>query len=929
MNRFFSKTMFLLLVGLLLGSVPHTFALQNFSETVRGAPKKLGEAVSDSLSGSGNGMYLKVYEDVIRNPNKLLKERVSQRFGINFDLDLAPRPDTVGPAWFKDFFHVGPQDLFAKVPLVQPNLKDNLQRVCVEMRLAQIDDRRMEWEILKKRAKEKKEKLLTPKPSKKGEKPPAPNLAEIEFLNRIAERLAVNQERDIKALLRNLPSPSQVLDQEALLQCYSEFSQEIDFEMALQTMLNPSRKQLETLQIFTNGVLDNLGGTFSKSFPNYDLLLDLQIIDRMIFGSSVTLDKRKGGVDQIAQMKKEKKGAGSLATAPQIKDILRIQGGFQVNIPGPQSSVFKSPYRLPKFVPAGDNPLIAPDKESFPSTPSTTVYPESKGFGTTADGGKYCPAEMKGGLQLNESEIGAAPGSFTAGGAAGSSVAGSSRGTSTGGSFEEGEDAELVREDGQSPVVVGPGAASSSPFKDKADNTTAKSPSKNRKELCENGFRFGNDFLTLLFCLDIRFSFTGKSWTAAEKIEDQECLFCHIAQINKTFEEKVLKRSVRPHKNTGTIMESAICEGGYSKDIGFHFDIDFVPVKIFPDICYPVGGVSKPEYALLRGHPDISAKVDQPGKSFQCNQDIFAKESVKECEERIGVNRISYDDIKKNYSAAIAKQIQDLDEIGPKENKWVRLVGHQGLAKGILEHFLYRLGKIKKEKAPFGLETVQDFFERQQKLQKKVDEIRSGKLSDGEKMKELVCVKGYLSDQFQCPDGDTLKKLDEDIEKERQRVFTILRRWNQQSKDFNRESRCSQFEGQGLITALEKTFSDRLSLDFYLNTPKQRIKSPQDQFLPQIAATTEIDDVGGLLSQVDRVIKQLGELKDTKEEEKKEERDQVEALQYLALFTEMQSFQKSFDSIRKQVLRFFNEKTFASTSGQKINVLESFLEKAP
>src|SRR5690606_15440886 len=99
----------------------------------------------------------------------------------------------------------------------------------------------------------------------------------------------------------------------------------------------------------------------------------------------------------------------------------------------------------------------------------------------------------------------------------------------------------------------------------------------NRKALCEGtvGVNIGNDFLQLLFCLDIRFAKLGKTWQTGR---EDNCIACHIAAMNQTFEERVLKSSVRPHKNTGTVMESAICEDGYGDDVGFHFFLEWVPV---------------------------------------------------------------------------------------------------------------------------------------------------------------------------------------------------------------------------------------------------------------------------------------------------------------------------------------------------------------
>ena len=116
--------------------------------------------------------------------------------------------------------------------------------------------------------------------------------------------------------------------------------------------------------------------------------------------------------------------------------------------------------------------------------------------------------------------------------------------------------------------------------------------------------------------------------------------------------------------------------------------------------------------------------------------------------------------------------------------------------------------------------------------------------------------------------------------------------------------------------------------DYYLDTNFRRTQNPQEQVAGQIIANTDVEDLSLLFQEIDKEV--TFNLDDRQERAlRTSETDQDRALLLQnALGKEMMSFKSTLQALTGWWYAMVGEDQFVSRSGQKINVLESFLDKS-
>ncbi len=924
---------------------------------IRQAPKDVYEAVHGFGEGSGTGFYMSIYESVVSQPNTAVENRIKERFGISsFSLDIAPASGS-GPQIFTDFFKVGASSLFSPVKRYQPNLFGSLQQDCRRIKAAQISDTERQWDLVSARVQEQidelNKKIITGKASDV-EKKKMENLkasrANIEAV-KVASMVLLTQQVSKKVNL----------DQQALLTCYVEFSHDIDFEIQLQKLLHPHSVQLEAMQTFTNGKLDDFtrsGGELNPTdinlgyvFPRYDLLLDLQAIDTLIFGSPLVIDRP----DSVAPAGTPGAKKKTFSNYPELAQaVMENQKSVE--------SIVGKP--LPNLINPNSNlqPVVSPQPDSsgkvlFKVAPGSGIesIPPSSGFGSGIGAiviaGPTCPVTNRSGLSLDYSTVGKAPGTVATVSPAFDEVQYVRKLTGNEPALVSSRDTTLPNTNIFAPPLLTPGRPLSEVDQHIAkdiDQLKARgqfSVGKNEKAACQgaSGLNLSNDFLDLSLCLDFKMSKTGKTW---KSVNDDTCLQCQIAKMNQVFEDKVLKKSVRPHKNTGTIMESGLCEDATSSNMNWGGLIEWVPVKLFDDLCYPKAGVSQEDYAKLVGYPEIVSKIDQSDKEIICRGDFIDPDAIARCSKAISGPKMSYEQFKMYYLKGLdwlvklqkgnqnAHGIEQPEDADKEKNTWARLVGDRGIVERELHVLLYRLGKVP---AQFEEDKniQQDFKKRLDGLRAKLKTIQDLPESE-DKIQQFLCLKGYFYGEQQQAGGvkafdcagfsETFKKLDDDVNAERTRIGKMLKRWNQMSADFDRDHACSVFDSMS-FKRLEQGIVNRFSSDFYLDTNTGRKEAPEDQFLKQISVNRGIDDLSQLFSEVDKSISTVKDVNDQKIKAQQVTNDQQVVLQFAQIRDEFKQFQTNLGSLTDAWGKMIQTDSFVSKSGGRISILESFLEK--
>jgi hypothetical protein len=889
MFKWFLRSGVALLSLMMVQSSAVAFQFSDVSEVIRKGPQRGLDALQTIGDGGGDGFYSAIYADTIRNPNRLVEEKIKDRFGIDFKVDLT-LPAQQGQYLFTDFFQNPGGSL--ENPSA-PVLRSSLQSDCVRVKAAQAEDEARRWDLVKRRLNQRSTSSNSEQVRR-------------EVVLRLVEAVDDETRRRIDQAFAQIPAYDSLNSQQQLLRCYEDLSTEVDFELKLQSLLNPTRKQIESLQTFMNGRLDDFQQnvpltdfSYGTAFPRYDLLFDIDVIDMIFFGTAVATDSGRTG------------SSADTSGADDFDDYQEILAAtFNPNILPDGSTVTTT----------GSQGSSVPGSSS---SSSTTVFESAESqFGSSSRdfSGPLC-VETATGLVLDYSPLEVEIRSGASG-----------QGTVIS------ENGRIEPSAALPPPPLDVNRIASDSFQPAPTSFTAEGSytfGKNRKAICEGtvGVNLGNDFLHLLFCLDIRFAKLGKTWQSSR---EDNCIACHVSSMNQIFEEKVLKSSVRPHKNTGTIMESAICEDGFGDDVGFHFFLEWVPVKFYPDICYPKGGVTDATYAELIGYPEIVARVNRPGFYVDCQVDFTDEDAVDRCREALQADQLSYEDFRASYLNTVNQQIQSVEEIDKESNIWAKLVGDQGIAQRELHFFLYRSGKD----LPWYGED--DFFEpefknRMEYLRTTTAEIlRDPSLvvdaQRDQKTEQLLCLKGSYFQQGGTHDcriyDDTFRELEEDINMERERVAKISRRWNLRSQDFNEENSCSTFSGSGPFEAFWKTFEGKFSLDYYLETDTRKTQTAAEQVTGQISANTQIEDLNRLFSEINQQVEFIAEEKSEEVRKQAFEASQEESLQlYTAFAEELTNFRSTLQALTDWWAKMVDEKDFISKGGQRVSLLESFFEK--
>lgn len=849
----------------------------------------------------GIGFYRALYEELNENPYSQAEEAIQQRFGIDFDIDLQPA-QAGGAQIFTDFY----ENKRLENP-VKPTLKNALDEDCVRIRAAQVDDDRRWHQLVKQRLVEKGSASLAELNDASAVKAPDAPPATQAFYTRLADVFDEEARTRIQKAIEQLPDMASLSDAQRLISCYQDFSREVEFELRLQSLLQPSRRQLEALQIFMNGELEKKPG-----FPVYDLVFDLDVIDFLFFGESIDTgivadgSFNDGGRDRG-------QGTSVILDTQQLLQLFEDQDDERS---GPQRS------------PSGAS--VSGSSSAASGSGASTDADEflSHGFGSNSANyaGPFCVDEDRG-VNLVFTDFEDDP------------------------EEDEEQEEQESETDPLGPPGVSPGppvSPSGSSVNDADDDENEANPvlagdslpegfrtdGLNAQQLCEGtaGFDLNSDFFRFVFCIKVSFDKVGKTW---KKVRDN-CISCHIAKMNQTFEQQILSRSVRPKKNTGTIMESGVCEDGFGDDIGFHFFYEKVPVKFYPDICYPNGGVSDDRITKLTGYPELVSRVNKPGYFLDCEADFPTDVKAQDrCKEVVQGNALSYEQFVAGYLQGRDDRITDVDDVDRSTNVWARLVGDHGIAQRELHVFLYRTGQQEawypEEKA-----LPQDYRDQLQKYHEQMKSLHTDKsLGPEERLQQLLCLKGYafsaVGAETPCGEGDdNLSKLDDEITEERARVMSILKQWNQKSADFNKKGSCGAFEGSGPFQALWDGFLDPItSGDYYLDTNFRRTQNPQEQVAGQIIANTDIQDLSLLFQEIDKEVSfNLDDRKERELRESESDQDRVLLLQN-ALGTEMLSFKSHLQAISGWWFTMVaDDDQFVSRSGQKINALESFLDKS-
>jgi len=941
------RSAFLLLLTLSLTSSVSALDFSALSEAVQKGPAQGLEGLASATSGTGSGFYMSIYEDVVRNPNQEVEQAMKQQFGLDYQINLAPARQT-GQYVFWDFF----KDPWANPETaVEPSITSTIQSDCVRVAAARVDDEARRWRLVRKRLDQRNRAFEAPV----SEISPENQRIDRETLNRLIGQVDKTAEERVQAAMELIPSYRGLTDQQQIFNCYQEMSRRASFELQLQTILHPQKKQLEVMQTFVNGRLDDFSHeavgtdvTYGSSFPRYDLLYDIGVIEMLIFGSPVS---SRSGASSRSNASRANENVRTPRTFQDLEDVFPFTGPGDEDGPTVSSSLQSRTVRT-----SGSSfETVESDADEAEETIEDPDKTKSFGSSSTSFGGPFCVDPHEGiSLQYGDSPA---------------EVDDESETDDAG----EGLDTEVIRRDvdGELEIVTVETTVTPPPsVQDAGQGDTAEAEidqdtegriayGNNRQALCEGPLSvdFGNDLLRLLFCIDIEFAKTGKNW---ETLRDEHCIACHINHMNRTFEQLVFQSSVRPHKNTGTIMESGICEDGFGDDIGFHFFLEVVPVRFYPEICYPTGGVSQEEYAEYVGYPELYQRLKNPGLYIECDKDFPGdEEAVKRCQKALGNrNRYSYDELKQEYQNAMKDQsvplatvdepwvslmnddgdkyyladgIEELSDIDPDSNVWARLVGDQGIAEAQLHFFLYRQGKAPPR---FGEDElfVKDYELRLQYIRETMDEIlrdRSLQVTaeTDQKMEQMLCLKGYT--QYQCDEyRDTLRRYEDDITRERDRVEFLTGRWNQRSRDFNGENSCQTFSGSGSVDAFLDTFGDAVHGDYYLETDTRRTQSPEQQVTGQVQANTGLQDLGAIFAQIDQQVQYMAE---SQESERQLEQFQTVQERNLALNSalavELTAFRAHITAMTNWWADMVDKKQFVSKGGQRINVLQSFLEK--
>jgi hypothetical protein len=919
MSKTFKIPLALLLMTLIISVSSYTNAEFNFSDVKEVSDNKLsrGGSVTSAGEGEGAGFYLTIYEDIVKNPNKRVESAIKKRFGVDFKVDLSPAQQS-GKLLFTDFF---------KDPITSsykgtstPELKSSLITDCVRIKAAQAEDEKRRWDLVRKRLGERNQAMEDGNIEEPQADPAAESAAQAEIINReLLNRLIglVDEESDrrLQAAIADIPDATTLNEQDTLLRCYSDFSREVDFELRLQTILHPTRRQMEVLSTFMNDRLDDFtdqNSLYGSSFPRYDLLFDIDVIDYIIFGSPVTVTAGVSG-DSGVPVKE-----GGFSDYNQVIEFSTSPG--RPDSGGSAGS-------------GGDDPSLTGgsggDSSSSPGS-------DEDGFGSSTGSfaGPFCADDLDG-LDLDESLLDPDQQSESADADRDRDV------------DDKVEDLPPLRPIADADDPEGEDGPPREGDSDTGEGSFQIGP--NLTVACEGtaGVDFGNEFLKLLFCINIGFEKKGKSWST---MRDEDCIACHMYRMNEVFEEYVLKTSVRPHKNTGTIMESAVCEDGYGDDIGFHFFLEWVPVKLFPDICYPQGGDgnddgARAEYADMVGYPEVLHRTDRKTMYVECEADFNDESDQKRCEEALnGQTQLSYEQFRASYLADISRayqedpesKLQDIDQIKKDGSVWARLVGNHGIAERELHVFLYRLGQVPAQYEE-DEQIEQDFKKRQDDLEKEMKKIEDNTtLSDIQKTEQYLCIKGFAlaaqkgrSVNLNCDAEDTLVALEDDIISERNRVMRITQRWNQESRDFGKENKCGTFSGSGIYDAFwENTLSAKTDSGYFFETDYRRTQTPEQQITGQLATNADLNDFDRLFSAINQEVEFIAEAQVRQEQQERFQTDQDKGLQlFTALAAEMASFRSNMQALTNWWSEMVDDKQFVNKGGERINVLESYLEK--
>ncbi|MDF2379668.1 MAG: hypothetical protein P1V18_05655 [Candidatus Gracilibacteria bacterium] len=853
---------------------------------VQGAPRVIGQGLEDAAqtSDTGKGFYMSIYKNVVVEPNEMMKEELSQRFGLDFKISLQPKALT-GQKTFVSLYD-SPADGYS--PQYIPELTNTLDESCARIQAGVIDQEARRMDLLFARLQDKK--IFAEKKTVKPE--PTQDELDIAAVNRLIQSFPAVKEGFVQELVKNIPQGNQLDEQSVLLDCDREIRDAVDFEMRLQQLLHPHRKQLEILQTFMNGKLEDFEG-----LPRYDLLLDIDVIESVFFGTGVSSGDTGG---KNTEEKKRKDEALEVFRDVVDSTVAELPGSGVATGVGSQS-----------FVRA----LLDPFENAFLgkiSGESTTL-----GFGkrSSASAGPLCPDQA--GLGLDFSTIGKT-----------NDVQNRDLGTLE--DIAASRAAEIIRQDAVDlDIDLQERVAQrlANPVVENGQLQEGKQTALNAQSVCQGntGFDFGNQLIRMVFCLSIEFNKVGKTW----KVVRDDCISCHIAKMNQVFEEMLLNKSVRPHKNTGTIMESALCEDAYGNDVGFFSFIEWVPVKFYPDICYPEGGITNEGTARLTGYPELVSKLEQSGNSVDCRT-LESDEAKDTCRDAlVFTNTMSSSEYDGAYLI--------------KDDRWKRLVGERGEVERELHEFLVRLGKAEPrhgEEAILFDDEKKHYQKRRECLAQRIHLIQTSSLPvstlEDQKTLQLLVVKGYSNADIQpglVPEGcdavDTVSTLEKDITDERNRVMKEAARFNQAARDFNRNSSCGPFSDPGLLDQLVDFAENRvISGSYYIDTEFRATQTPQEKVSGQILDNTDITDIDVLLNEIGQAVENNQE--SLKEEQNKrvfqmmQEKSQVLPS---ALGQELNSLRTNLQSFTDWWSEMVDKKQFVDESGTRINALESFTKK--
>jgi len=909
------------------------------------------EDATNSSGGSGMGFYMTIYEDAVRNPNEKVKDEIMKRFGIEFDVDLSPLEQS-GQYFFANFLK---DPLSRQKSTAAPTIKDSLLSACVRIKTAQVDDEIKRWRMVQNRLKERELSYDASSQTAQATSEAAAVDQSSQVDKEIVTRLLgfINDEIKVQreAAINSIPEYKDLGEvTDKLLLCYEDFSAEVDFELRLQTLLHPSKKKLEVMHTFVNGSLDDfqsmVPGTdvsYGSSFPKYDLLFDIDVIDLIIFGSPVGIDQGSPGGGEFG---------GFAVDSDDFDSYQELEGVAQ-------------PPTGDGSVAGGTDPVVntgapgAPDAGVAAEVDSSTVPDlsgvQGGGFGASsgAYGGPFCPIGDAG-IDLDYSTVGNPP-------SVDDDRAGAGDGTQLADlddTYDQAGTGTTVQPSGAGGPGGDTGAAVDGGGDVEADSDEGHfKDGINSETMCAGtmGVDFGNDMLRMLFCINISFDKVGKTW---EKVQEENCIACHIYKINQIFEEEVLASSVRPHKNTGTVMESTICEDGYGDDIGFFSFIEWVPVKFYPEICYPKGGVTDEYYAELIGFPEIFGRFNSGDTNtvISCDNMFTDEDANKLCKEAIGGDSLSYADFSTAYKSSIDLEnpLVDLDD-ADMDNVWNKLAGARGVAEKELHVFLYRLGKVEarwdeEEKIQKqDLKICLDSLDRRMNEIMTDNSIRDPEAAEVNRAKRLLELKGYhpkwlersqntqqqSSAQSQsrytldCESNElTYEQVYEVIERERLRVAKIMKRWNNQSDEFSEENNCNKFSGKGVVDAFIDAFEDRVDGGYFFETEERKSMTLEEQITGQVVANMDLSDISNIFSEIDNKVIDIREEQTSSVEQQNFASDQSQSMQlFNALGTELLAFKMNLRAYTKKWLEIVGEKKFVSKGGEKITCLQSFEEK--